>query len=73
MAEPAVEVKVVDSLEESTQKYWELSREYHSAQGTVTVGEAINILNVILAFSGPQRPLNRRALEMQSTIIHGGK
>ncbi len=63
----------VDTLEESTRTYWELSRQYHLQEGLLTVGGAIKTLREILSNTGPQRKLNILAREIQDTIITGGK
>ena len=73
MPVPAAKVCQVDTVEEMTQAYWGLSRQYHLQEGLLTVGDAIETLREILSNTGPDRPLTKRALEIQQTIITGGK
>lgn len=70
---PAVQVYPVDTLEEMTQAFWDLSKKYHRNEGLLTVGDAIETTREILANAGPQRVVAKRAWEIQEMIVNGGK
>ncbi len=58
-------------LDEATAQYWKVRRAHNGHDRTMTTEQALNMLQEVLAVTGPQHPLATQVLQLQSSIITG--
>lgn len=60
-------------LNEATAQYWEVMRAYNEQEQcqVVSTERALDILNEVLAVTGPHHPLAVKVIKLRENIIYG--
>jgi hypothetical protein len=61
------------SLEEKVRVYWQVSKNYHSGKGGLTVEQALSKIGETKTWLDPQRPIAKRMAELSRRIVFGNR